>query len=363
MDAARIFLVVWSGRIGGAETFTAELAAALRDRGLDTRVLFVTDAGSLGERLRAAGVPFTSLGLSRGRAIIGHTRRYARAAQALGPDGAVLSSPGYMAGALRGGGYPAPIVAVEHGALLEVPNLGPVARSLRLADWHSGIRAVTTLVAVSETMRREIVRHRHSRPLTVIPNGVDLTRFQPQIPAETGDLPLRFGVVSRLRNRKGIDIALEALAGDVGASRLEIYGDGPARPALEGRTAELGLRERVTFHGPTLDPAGVWANCDVALVPSLLPESFGLSAVEAMACGRPVIASMVGELPTVVTNDVTGLTVAPGDPVSLSAAMASYRASPELRTRHGAAGRRRCEERYDIRGAIAASYEELLLRS
>jgi glycosyltransferase involved in cell wall biosynthesis len=85
------------------------------------------------------------------------------------------------------------------------------------------------------------------------------------------------------------------------------------------------------------------------VAPNHLTESFGLSAVEAMACGRPVIATRNGALPEAVLDGRTGFLVAPGDVKALGAALRGYRDNASLRHAHGAAARERCERRYDIR--------------
>ena len=122
------------------------------------------------------------------------------------------------------------------------------------------------------------------------------------------------GCMGRLVRGKGFEDALVAAKEVLSkGARLRIAGDGPERRSLERLAAELGVARDVEFPGWVDDAHGFWASCDVAVVPSReWIESFGLSAVEAMASGRPVIATRNGGLPEVVAHDVTGLLVDPG---------------------------------------------------
>ena len=138
---------------------------------------------------------------------------------------------------------------------------------------------------------------------------------------------------------KGVDVLLEAWSG------LE-----PKLPLVLA-----GIRRRDT---PRHFPAGVivaeevphndvlhaWGHCVAAVVPSVWPEPFGLVAAEAMAAGRPVVASAVGGLAEVIVDGVTGILVPPGDAVALRSAIQRLLANPTLRARMGGEGRNRAAE-------------------
>ena len=97
-----------------------------------------------------------------------------------------------------------------------------------------------------------------------------------------------------------------------------------------------GVATRTEFLGEVLDMPAFWRSVDVALSPSTVAiESFGMAAVEAMACGRPVVASDNGALPSIVADGETGRVVAPGDVSGLAAALADYANDAELRAEHG----------------------------
>src|SRR5262245_17283882 len=151
----------------------------MRRLGADVEVVFVTNPGATGESLSAAGVPHRSLGLERGREVIRAVRRFARAMTDAGPVGAWLPTGGYLAGALRLGGYKGRIIATEHGALVQHDRFEPVTLRLRRAERRLGVWAVDVEVAVSEFVRDAILAAPHPHRVVRIYNGVDLGVFHP----------------------------------------------------------------------------------------------------------------------------------------------------------------------------------------
>jgi glycosyltransferase involved in cell wall biosynthesis len=163
--------------------------------------------------------------------------------------------------------------------------------------------------------------------------------------------------MARLVPGKGVDDLLIASTSILGqGGRLRIAGDGSERTKLEVLAMQLGVRSQVEFLGWVVDPNAFWSSCDVAVVPSHeLVESFGLAALEAMASGRPVVATRNGGLSELVAEDEVGLIVPPGDTGALAAALQRYMDDAGLRTAHGLAARTRSEARFDIR-RCARSY-------
>ena len=324
----------------------------LRLLGADARVLFVTSASRIGRELDAAGVPHSELGFGRGRAVLTHPRKLAGLAQELGPDGALLVSPGYLAAALRIGGYRGRIVSVLHD--VPQPNVTSRRRSLvKRLDFASGAWATDVEVAVSDFV---LAAHgRRARRARVIHNGVDLERYAP-VPTGDSTTPV-VGWAGRIVEGKGL-ATLVAAVGRVQV-RLAIAGDGPQRSAVEARAREANVEELVSFEGWVDDMPAFWNRCALAAVPTDgLVESFGMTAVEAMACGLPVVASRAGALPELVDDGVTGRLVAPGDEASLAGALAELLEDPARLQAAGQASRRRCESHFDLR-ATAARYLEL----
>jgi D-inositol-3-phosphate glycosyltransferase len=218
-------------------------------------------------------------------------------------------------------------------------------------------------VAATAADRRQMLEHYLLPPgkVSVVPGGVDLARFHPRDQAaarqalgiDAGKVLLFVGRIQRL---KGIDLLLRAAARLVrddpalaAALRVVIvggrppeHGNGPESQELRrlGRlTARLGLGERVDFVG-AVDQERLplyYAAADATVIPSLY-ESFGLVAVESMACGTPVVAARVGGLATTVQDGHTGYLVPWRDPTLYAERLGALLADPALRRRLGANG-------------------------
>jgi glycosyltransferase involved in cell wall biosynthesis len=363
--AAKVAIVLFSGQLGGEETFNASLAAELRRSGVRTTVVLIDGRGPLSQRLDALGVPYAVYGAKRGREVVYRPRRFAKLVRECGPDAAILGWPGYLAGILRLGGYRGAVIAVEHGAQLVNDRSSWFRRIYKSLDWRMGLWATDQHVAVSKFAYERLCRSPHKGTPVVIYNGVDTRRYR--VPAQR-DRRARegtvVGVTSRLCAGKGIDVLLQAMRilRDTNASEpahLLVAGDGPERQALERLAVSLEINDRVSMVGWVEDLSAFWQQCDVAAVPSTSTETFGMAAVEPMACGLPVVATRNGGLCEVVDDGVTGFLVAPGDADALAAALARYVADRPLREAHGAAGRARAESQLSIKAA-ADAYARLL---
>jgi glycosyltransferase involved in cell wall biosynthesis len=346
--------VLWSGAVGGAETFTIDLCRAIRGHGADVGVLFVCDERPLGTRLQGTDIRQTSLGLGRGREVLRRPRMLAAAVQDLGPDGVILPSGGYLAPTLRVGGYRGRIATVQHDVVTVLPAHKRIIRHL---DRMSSFWANDVDIAVSEFARARLKRLPYARKVIRIYNGVDLEAYQPgRNGASTGAVVI--GCAGRLIPGKGMDTLVRAFAHlhARSSARLRIAGDGPERQALEQLAKSLGISDAIEFLGWTADIAEFWRGCDVAVMPSdAFIESFGMVVVEAMACGRPVVATRNGALPELVLDRVNGRLVSPGEPEELAEALLELTRDEPNRRVMGSNARARCRERFDI-SRIAREY-------
>jgi N-acetyl-alpha-D-glucosaminyl L-malate synthase BshA len=221
------------------------------------------------------------------------------------------------------------------------------------------------VTAVSESLRAETRRAMPvERDITVIPNFVDLEIYRrrpdPVLRARFCPPDERLVIhMSNFRPIKQIDVVVRVFA-QVNAAvpaRLLLVGEGPERARAEVLIQELGIADRVELIGEAQDVVGLLSVSDVLLLPSL-QESFGLSALEAMACGVPVVASNVGGLPEVIVDGVTGFMHPPGEVAAMAASATALLSDTERHTAMAAAGVRIAAERFGTE-RIVPQYEAL----
>ncbi|PIU68061.1 MAG: glycosyltransferase family 1 protein, partial [Armatimonadetes bacterium CG07_land_8_20_14_0_80_40_9] len=126
-----------------------------------------------------------------------------------------------------------------------------------------------------------------------------------------------------------------------------IVGDGPLREELKEQSKDLGIEDEVTFTGSRQDIPEIMAALDIFVLTSI-KEHFGRVVIEAMACGKPVIATNSGAVPEIVEDKVTGILVPPEDSEKLAEAIIELLEDKEKAKEMGIAGRKRVEELFSI---------------
>lgn len=185
----------------------------------------------------------------------------------------------------------------------------------------------------------------------IIPNGVDLERFSPEITPldEFADGKLNILFVSRLEKRKGLNYLLQAyrqIKGEIPDSRLIVVGPGTRlRHKYEKWVAKNGLKD-VVFVGYTSygELPRYYKTADIFCVPATGRESFGIILLEAMAVGKPIVATNIEGYASLVNNGVEGLLVPPKDREQLAQALLSLATDESLRQKMGANGRTKALE-------------------
>jgi len=240
------------------------------------------------------------------------------------------------------------IVSVWGSDVFDFPEISPFHRALIRFNLSRADRVLSTSLMMARQTNRFT-----NKPVEVTPFGVDIDQFSPTPrPVHPG---IVVGTVKRLEPKYGIDYLLRAFK--ILSERnpqltlsLLIVGQGSQREELEALALRLRIREKVTFVGrvPYHDIARYHKMIDVFVFPSTSDsESFGVAAVEASACGNPVVASNIGGLPEVVEHGVTGFIVPPREPVKTADAIENLILDSGLRSRMGSAGRRRVENLFN----------------
>jgi len=219
----------------------------------------------------------------------------------------------------------------------------------RAARWTDRIITLTDRGA-AEHLAHGIGR---AEQYVTVPSGVPTAELRAAAPAR-GEARARLGLdidafvivgLGRLVPIKGFDLLVRALAivvSQVPSARVLLVGEGPERAQLETIAASLGVARRLRLTGETTDVAPYLAAADVGVVPSR-NEGMGRVIVEAMALGRPVVATAVGGIPDVVTDGECGRLVEPEDVDALAAALIDLGRDPALRRKLGEAAVQRAE--------------------
>ena len=229
-------------------------------------------------------------------------------------------------------------------------------------------RAVDGIAAISPSVADALVAAGVDRDhIALIPSGVDCDRFKP--PSEAAHDEARaalgftgnqfvIGTVGMLEPRKGHRTLVEAIARmEANSANSEtlcclIAGGGSLQAALADQISALETSGQVApgviqILGVCEDPYPILAALDLFVMPSLA-EGLGVAALEAMACGLPVVASAVGGLRDLVADGTTGLLVPSSDPVALAEAISKLASEPNLRAAMGAAGRARVADHFSL---------------
>jgi glycosyltransferase involved in cell wall biosynthesis len=329
----------------GAESMLLALARTLPGLGCGSLVGVFRDARShsveLEKRAAQLGLPVVTVPCA-GRwdwKAVGRIRELVKA-----HDVDVLHTHGYKADVY---GYAAAwphrvaLVATCHNWPSRLPSMRAYAAIDRWALRHFD-RVATASGPVAEILSRSKVP---AHKLKTIPNGVDLEPFREPAPSlrhdfEAGSNRL-VGFVGRLVAGKGGDILLSAAQQVLAAFpnvKFVFAGEGAARAEWEALAARLGIASKVLFAGRRDDMPAVYAALDIVALPSY-QEAMPMCLLEALAAGRPVVATAVGAVPKVIVPGVTGLLCEPGDARALAMSLLRLLRDPELARTMGMHGR------------------------
>ncbi|MEX2250744.1 MAG: glycosyltransferase [Acidimicrobiia bacterium] len=356
-DRRRVLVLIKGLGIGGAERLIAEGAAHWDRRRFDYRVAyFLPWKDQLVGGLTASGFVVDCLGSERGLGVTAYRRLRALVA-AWRPDMIHAHLP--TAGILARLATSRPVVYTEHNIASSYRQ--PTRLVNRLTYGRNA-----AVIAVSDAVAESLVGYPGPAP-RVIPNGVSVSASPTEIDAVRSELGLRPGQalvvhVGNIRPHKGHENLIAAAAHivtkdptvlvvSVGAEKHD--GD---LARVRASASSAGVAEHVRFMGRREDARAFLAAADVVVNPADV-EGLPLAILEALAFGRPVVATAVGGVPSVVVDRVTGLLVSPGDPAALAAGILEALESPDART-WGQRGADLVSAEYGIARMIA-DYEKL----
>jgi glycosyltransferase involved in cell wall biosynthesis len=361
----RVLLAINTLARGGAERQLVELATGLDRERFSVSVLCVVAGGPLADELTSAGVAvavFDSRNPVELLRLVAHVRREA---------------PAIVHSFLFGSN----IVATFAATLARTPVVITSRRSLGFFkdgrphyDLLQGLanRFTDVVIANSEAVRADTLKREHleGSKVRVIYNGVGVDRFaHPRnldairselLRNEPGPLVV---VVANLIDYKGLAYFVDAwreVLKAVPAARAVVVGEGPARGKLEARAADIA--HAIRFAGSRSDVPAILSGADL-VVQSSLYEGFPNAVIEAMAAGRPVVATAVGGTVEAIVDETTGLLVPPRDAAPIAAAIVRVLRDADLGARYGSAGRRRIEKEFSVPHMIerySALYESLV---
>jgi glycogen(starch) synthase len=363
-------------RRGSLEEQFAALGRALKERGATLTVaLSRVPVSSVAALFRNSSVDWTVIDFTRPHVAARTTLALLRGLRPVLVHLHFLraSSPEALLAASLG----VPIVLHHHLALSPGRGARRFAKRTVFALYHrlfEAVGGVMRRVAVSSHVAVSVAATERV-PLgliSVIPNGIELSRFEKVVDLERPAALQKLGLsgpavacVARLAFEKGVDVAIAAFAHVRAAGQIRtliiVGDDGPMRAECEALVEELGIADCVHFLPLRDDVELVYAACEQVWVPSRA-EAFSMVAAEAMAAGRPVIASAVGGLHEVITAGQTGLLVPTEDPASLAEAALELLEQPERTRTLVDAARQSVHERYGLHrfvDEVLALYDQL----
>lgn len=345
-------------RHGGIGSFVQTLGRALVVRGHQVSVIGLYDPAEAGESndqgVRVIRVPKRGL---PGTRFLQNGARLGRALKDLHAKHPVdLLEGAEMSYAIVSRSFPAPKILRMHGGA-HFFSIELSGRPGRWAAWQErrSFSVADHLFAVSRYVadRTREYLQLGERPVEIVYNPVDLELFQPM--PEIAEVPGLIVYVGTLIEKKGIRQLLEAMPAICGRfpeARLEVCGNdttdpqtgGSFRARLEAQIPE-GIRGRIHFRGgvPRGDLPALIASASLCIYPSHM-EAMPIAWIEGLAMRKAVLASRTGPGAEVITHGVDGLLCNPHDPASISEGVLTALGAPALRTRLGAAARRRAEQ-------------------
>lgn len=337
----RILLTIPKLRVGGAEMYVATLARELTRRG---HVVTVASAGgAIATTLRQQGLTHVQLPLHGEllfslAGLLWVIKRYG--IEIIHANGPMACWVSWCAARLAG----IPFITTAHS----VYRPGLAALAVARGD---------RIIAVSEIVKRQLTTQFGVPPskIAVIYNGIDLSRFRPS--AEEAARPPLVAMVARLTEAKGhwdLFAAIPQVLAACPETRFWLVGDGPLRREYQDYVRHQSWAGAVTFWGYREDVPDLLRQATAVVLPSH-QEAFGYTVVEAMAAGKPVIATNVGGIPEIIRDGQNGFLVPLRQPAQLAERIIAVLRDPVLAAHLSQNGRQTAETRFSLEAMLTAT--------
>ncbi|MHB9143930.1 MAG: glycosyltransferase [Symbiobacteriia bacterium] len=337
----RILQIRSEFKVNGPGIHAVSLAGSLAKRG--HHVVAVSSGGDLTEELERNGVHHYRVPtLARERRSVSDVLDTTRQLREIIRTEATEVIHGHNAAATSLAQFASRAVHFPRG----VPALNTVHGTGK--EWFAKY-APCDLIVVADFKRQELIRRgiKPQRIVTVY-NGVDTQRFTRRPKQSPWPGRKVVGIVAVMNRGKGHEYLVEAaraVADRIPEVLFVHVGDGPLRPELERRIHELHLEDNVVLLGMRRDVPALLPEFEVFTLPSEI-EVFPLAILEAMACGKPVVATNVGGIPEMISPGVNGYLIPPKDPWQLATALTSLLLDPSTAESMGKTGRDLVEQRF-----------------
>lgn len=362
MNRVKVLQLISSGGYYGAENMLLNLCASQQKAGCENSLMLFYNVHAPNvefyERARRRGLRVRMVHC-QGRADWRAVRQIEDCIQEDGIE--LLHTHGYKADlygyvAARRSGKP--IVATCHNWVGGTAALGIYNHLDRMA-----LKRFHGLAAVSNSVAQRLLNSGvAATKIRTIANGIDVEPFECALPSPALNFEGNkvIGIVARLDLQKGFEYLLRAahqLCGAFPALKVVIAGEGPDRQAIENMIQRFGLQSSVILAGHHSNMPGIYAAIDIFVLPSL-NEGLPMTVLEAMAASKPVIATRVGAIPSVIKEGETGFLVDPGDANGLRDALARLLTDSDLCLRIGLAGHDWVRRNYTSE-AMAMKYRQM----
>ncbi len=351
----RVLHVITDTNIGGAGRYLLNLLS--QPAFAQIEVILACPDGELGKRIDSAGFRRSKVSAKDISFSPSFTLEIGKLIRQTKPD--IVHTHASLSGRIAAKGLGVPVVYTKHGLTINCPSprgTKPPGFFQKFLNNLASRLLSDAIIAISQGVYDDLVGAgvETSRVWLVL-HGVDLDEFKPRDPLKRLDdgcpKTVVVGTLARLDPVKGLDVFIEAAQMVIPScpqARFIIAGTGFMEKALKAKIRELRLDSFVQMAGFVHDVSGFLSDLDIFVLPSL-SEGLGLSVLEAMAQGLPVIATRVGGIPEAVEDGVTGILVEPGNPRLLAQSIARLAIDPQLAAGMGLEGRERAQRLFDAK--------------